>query len=102
MPTSRKFCWITEFPLFEETDDGKLVAAHHPFTSPVPGDLERLESEPASVRARAYDLVLNGNEVAGGSIRIHRPDVQSRVFAALGLSPEDARAKFGLPKPLTH
>jgi aspartyl-tRNA synthetase len=90
-----KFCWITEFPLFEETDDGKLVAAHHPFTSPMPGDLERLESEPASVRARAYDLVLNGNEVAGGSIRIHRPDVQSRVFAALGLSAEDARAKFG-------
>jgi aspartyl-tRNA synthetase len=90
-----KFCWITEFPLFDETDDGKLVAAHHPFTSPVPEDLTRLESAPASVRARAYDLVLNGNEIAGGSIRIHSPDVQARVFAAMGLSTEDARAKFG-------
>jgi aspartyl-tRNA synthetase len=90
-----KFCWITEFPLFDETDDGKLVAAHHPFTSPVPEDLPRLESDPASVRARAYDLVLNGNEVAGGSIRIHDPGVQSRVFTAMGLTPEDTRAKFG-------
>ena len=90
-----KFCWITEFPLFEEGQDGTLAAAHHPFTSPLPDDLPRLESEPGSVRARAYDLVLNGNEVAGGSIRIHRPDVQARVFQAIGLSPEDARAKFG-------
>jgi aspartyl-tRNA synthetase len=90
-----KFCWITEFPLFEATDEGKLVAAHHPFTSPVPEDLERLESAPGTVRARAYDLVLNGNEIAGGSIRIHRGDVQARVFRALGLSDEDARAKFG-------
>jgi aspartyl-tRNA synthetase len=90
-----KFCWITEFPLFDETDDGKLVAAHHPFTSPVPEDLPRLETDPASVRARAYDLVLNGNEVAGGSIRIHSADVQSRVFTAMGLTLEDARAKFG-------
>jgi aspartyl-tRNA synthetase len=89
-----KFCWITEFPLFEESD-GKLAAAHHPFTSPLPDDLPRLESDPASVRARAYDLVLNGNEVAGGSIRIHRPDVQARVFESIGLSSEDARAKFG-------
>ncbi len=90
-----KFCWITEFPLFDATDDGKLVAAHHPFTSPMAEDLERLESDPASVRARAYDLVLNGNEIAGGSIRIHQGDVQARVFRALGLSDEDARAKFG-------
>jgi aspartyl-tRNA synthetase len=90
-----RFCWITEFPLFETTDDGHLVAAHHPFTSPVSGDLDRLESDPASVRARAYDLVLNGNEIAGGSIRIHRSDLQARVFRALGLSDEDARAKFG-------
>ncbi len=90
-----KFCWITEFPLFDETDDGKLVAAHHPFTSPMPEDLERLETAPATVRARAYDLVLNGNEIAGGSIRIHRADVQSRVFRAIGLTDEDARAKFG-------
>jgi len=90
-----KFCWITEFPLLERTDDGKLAAAHHPFTSPVVEDLDRLESDPASVRARAYDLVLNGNEIAGGSIRIHRGDVQSRVFRAIGLSDEDAQNKFG-------
>jgi len=90
-----RFCWITEFPLFEQGDDGRLAAAHHPFTSPAPEDLERLESNPASVRARAYDLVLNGNEIAGGSIRIHRSDVQARVFRALGLSDEDAQAKFG-------
>jgi aspartyl-tRNA synthetase len=89
-----KFCWITEFPLFEESD-GKLAAAHHPFTSPLPEDLPRLESDPASVRARAYDLVLNGNEIAGGSIRIHSAEVQSRVFSAIGLSLDDARAKFG-------
>jgi aspartyl-tRNA synthetase len=90
-----KFAWITDFPLFEEAEGGHLVAAHHPFTSPDPADLDRLEADPASVRARAYDLVLNGNEIAGGSIRIHRSDVQARVFRALGLSEEDARAKFG-------
>ena len=90
-----KFGWITEFPLFERADDGKLVASHHPFTSPMEEDLDRLESDPASVRARAYDLVLNGNEIAGGSIRIHRGDVQSRVFRAIGLTDEDAHTKFG-------
>lgn len=90
-----RFCWVTDFPLFEMGDDGHLAAAHHPFTSPNPEDLERLESDPASVRARAYDLTLNGNEIAGGSIRIHRSDVQARVFRALGLSDEDAKAKFG-------
>jgi len=90
-----RFCWITDFPLFETSEEGHLVAAHHPFTSPHAEDLARLESDPASVRARAYDLVLNGNEIAGGSIRIHRSDVQARVFRALGLSDEDARAKFG-------
>jgi aspartyl-tRNA synthetase len=90
-----RFAWITDFPLFEESEGGHMVAAHHPFTSPVPEDLERLETDPASVRARAYDLVLNGNEIAGGSIRIHRPDLQARVFRALGLSEDDAKAKFG-------
>jgi aspartyl-tRNA synthetase len=90
-----RFCWITEFPLFDQGDDGHLVAAHHPFTSPLPEDLPRLETDPASVRARAYDLVLNGNEIAGGSIRIHRPDVQARVFESMGLTPEDTRSKFG-------
>jgi aspartyl-tRNA synthetase len=90
-----KFAWVTEFPLLERGDDGKLVASHHPFTSPMAEDLDKLESAPSEVRARAYDLVLNGNEIAGGSIRIHRADVQSRVFKAIGLSDEDARAKFG-------
>jgi aspartyl-tRNA synthetase len=90
-----RFCWITDFPLFEANEEGQLVSAHHPFTSPHADDVERLESDPASVRARAYDLVLNGNEIAGGSIRIHRSDLQARVFRALGLSDEDARAKFG-------
>jgi aspartyl-tRNA synthetase len=90
-----RFCWITDFPLFEANEEGHLVAAHHPFTSPNPADLERLESDPGSVRARAYDLVLNGNEIAGGSIRIHRSDVQARVFRALGLSDQEAQVKFG-------
>jgi aspartyl-tRNA synthetase len=90
-----RFCWITDFPMFEATDEGRLVAAHHPFTSPHRDDIERLESDPGSVRARAYDLVLNGNEIAGGSIRIHQSDLQARVFRALGLSDDDARAKFG-------
>jgi aspartyl-tRNA synthetase len=90
-----RFCWITDFPLFDANEEGRLVAAHHPFTSPHPDDLARLESDPGSVRARAYDLVLNGNEIAGGSIRIHRSDLQARVFRALGLSDEDANAKFG-------
>jgi aspartyl-tRNA synthetase len=90
-----KFCWVTEFPLLERTDEGKLAASHHPFTSPMAEDLDKLESDPASVRARAYDLVLNGNEIAGGSIRIHQSDVQSRVFRALGFTDEDARTKFG-------
>jgi aspartyl-tRNA synthetase len=90
-----RFLWVTEFPLFETADDGHLVAAHHPFTSPYLDDIDKLESDPGAVRARAYDLVLNGNEIAGGSIRIHRSDLQARVFRALGLSDEDARAKFG-------
>jgi aspartyl-tRNA synthetase len=90
-----RFCWVTDFPLFEVSDEGHLVASHHPFTAPNSEDLERLESDPASVRARAYDLTLNGNEIAGGSIRIHQSDLQARVFRALGLSDEDAKAKFG-------
>jgi aspartyl-tRNA synthetase len=94
-PGQWKFLWVTDFPLFEKAEDGSLVAAHHPFTSPRPEDLALLETDPARVRARAYDLVLNGNEIAGGSIRIHQRDVQARVFSAIGLSEEEARAKFG-------
>jgi len=90
------FCWVTEFPLFEyDVDEKRHVAIHHPFTSPRPEDLARLESEPLSVRARAYDLVLNGIELGGGSIRIHRPDVQDRVFRMLGIGEEEAQLKFG-------
>ena len=90
-----RFMWLTDPPLFEQSDDGKWVASHHPFTAPREEDEQYLLSEPGRVLARAYDLVLNGNELAGGSIRIHRPDLQARVFQALGISDEDARAKFG-------
>jgi aspartyl-tRNA synthetase len=90
-----KFLWVTDFPLFDRTDAGEWVAAHHPFTSPKPDDLEHIGRDNGRVRARAYDLVLNGNEVAGGSIRIHQREVQQRVFEALGLSVEALRDKFG-------
>jgi len=90
------FTWITEFPMFEWDDkEERPVAMHHPFTSPVPDDLDRLEDKPLEVRARAYDVVLNGVELGGGSIRIHGKETQKRVFAALGLDDETARSKFG-------
>jgi aspartyl-tRNA synthetase len=89
------FCWVTDFPLLEyDLETKRYVAMHHPFTSPKPEDMDRLETEPASVRARAYDLVLNGVELGGGSIRIHRTDVQARMFKILGVSDEEAREKF--------
>lgn len=88
--------WITEFPLFEYDDKtDTYAAAHHPFTSPRAEDVERLTTDPGACRARAYDLVLNGNEVAGGSVRIHDPHVQSKVFEALGISDDEKREKFG-------
>src|SRR5581483_5644293 len=75
---AKRFLWVTDFPMFEYDEDGKrYVAMHHPFTSPTEDSLERLESDPGSVKAKAYDLVLNGTEIGGGSIRIHRQDVQS-------------------------
>jgi len=90
------FLWVVEFPMFErDPATGTLGAAHHPFTSPKLEDLDKLESDPASVRSRAYDVILNGNEIGGGSIRIHRRDVQQKVFSALGISPEQAEYKFG-------
>jgi len=90
------FVWITDFPMFErDPESGRLVAMHHPFTSPRPDDLELLETDPLAVRARAYDVVVNGQEVGGGSIRIHDSEVQSRVFSALGIGQDEARAKFG-------
>ena len=91
-----KVLWVTEFPLFEYDDRSKnYVAAHHPFTSPRPEDVDKLTSDPGSCRARAYDLVLNGNEIAGGSVRIHDPEVQAKVFQALAITPEQQKAKFG-------
>jgi aspartyl-tRNA synthetase len=91
-----QFMWLTDPPLFEVDDETKEVAAsHHPFTSPRTADEDKLESAPGEVLARAYDLVLNGVEVGGGSIRIHRSDLQARVFKTLGISDEDAKAKFG-------
>jgi len=90
------FLWVTGFPLLEwHEEDARWYAMHHPFTSPREEDLQFLESDPGRVKARAYDVVLNGMELGGGSIRIHRPEVQSRLFTALGIGPEEARAKFG-------
>jgi aspartyl-tRNA synthetase len=91
-----RFLWVTNFPMFEYDDGEKRwMAAHHPFTSPHDEDMDKLESDPAMVRARAYDVVLNGTELGSGSIRIHRQDVQSRIFHALGMTEEEARSRFG-------
>jgi aspartyl-tRNA synthetase len=95
-PSVFAFMWITEFPMFEYSDrEKRYMATHHPFTSPMEEDVALLETDPARVRARAYDLVLNGSEIGGGSIRIHKQDVQALVFNALGLTDEEARTKFG-------
>ena len=91
-----KFLWVTDFPMFEWDEEGqRWAAAHHPFTSPHERDMEKLESDPASVRALAYDVVLNGTELGSGSIRIHRQDIQRKIFHALGMTEEEARARFG-------
>jgi aspartyl-tRNA synthetase len=95
-PRQFNFLWVTNFPLLEQDPGtGRWLARHHPFTSPRPEHMERLESDPGSVKAAAYDMVLNGNEVAGGSVRIHDPEIQSRLFRRIGLSEKDAQAKFG-------
>ncbi len=91
-----KFVWITDFPLLEwDEEEKRHVAVHHPFTAPVEEDIPLLETEPGKVRAQAYDLVLNGSEVGGGSIRIHDQSVQSKMFELLGIGEEEARDKFG-------
>jgi aspartyl-tRNA synthetase len=88
--------WVTEFPLLEWSEEEKrFVSVHHPFTSPHPEDVSKLEDDPGTVRARAYDLVLNGTEIAGGSIRIHDSALQQRVFNLLGIKSEEAHRKFG-------
>ncbi len=90
------FCWITDFPLMEWNEqDKRWFSMHHPFTMPHYDDWDKLESDPGAVRSLAYDLALNGEEVGGGSIRIHRPDLQSKIFTALGIGEEEAREKFG-------
>ncbi len=99
-----KFVWITDFPLLEYSpDDARYYAIHHPFTSPRNEDIPQLETDPGGVKARAYDLVLNGNELGGGSIRIHDMELQSRIFELLGIGAEEAEMKFGfLLKALRH
>jgi aspartyl-tRNA synthetase len=88
--------WVVDFPMFEYDDESKTWAArHHPFTAPKDGHEDKFASDPAHALAKAYDVVMNGWEIGGGSVRIHRPEVQARVFAALGISAEDQRQKFG-------
>ncbi len=94
-PDAMAFCWVTEFPLLEFSQQEQTwVSKHHPFTSPRPEDLDKLETDPGAVLARAYDIVLNGVELGGGSIRIHSPEVQARIFKRLGISDEEAKEKF--------
>jgi len=90
------FVWVTEFPMFEyDETEKRYQALHHPFTAPFEADYDLLEQDPPAVRSRAYDLVLNGFEIGGGSIRIHDMELQSRVFKALGMEPDTYRNKFG-------
>jgi len=91
-----RYLWVVDFPMFDGVDDeGHPIAAHHPFTMPHSDDLDRLESDPASVRSQAYDLVLNGWELGSGSVRVHRADIQSRIFTVLGISDDEAASRFG-------
>ncbi len=94
--TDYRFLWVTNFPMFEyDEGERRWMAAHHPFTSPHEDDMDKLESDPAMVRALAYDVVLNGTELGSGSIRIHRQDIQNRIFHALGMTEEEAKSRFG-------
>jgi aspartyl-tRNA synthetase len=91
-----EFLWVHSAPMFEwDEETARYYSVHHPFTAPYAAELDKMESDPANVRSQSYDFVLNGVEMGGGSIRIHSPEVQARVFKALGISDEDARAKFG-------
>ena len=95
-PKNFQFLWVVDFPMFEwDPEDNRWNAAHHPFTSVHDEDIDKLTADPARCRAKSYDLVLNGTELGSGSIRIHRRDVQAKVFSALGFTDEDARARFG-------
>ena len=91
-----KFLWITEFPLLEWSEEqNRFTAMHHPFTMPMDEDLQYIDSDPGRVRAKAYDITLNGNEIGGGSVRIFNPEVQSKMFEVLGFTPEQAQEQFG-------
>lgn len=91
-----KFLWVTEFPLLEYSEEqGRFVAMHHPFTMPMDEDWHLIDSDPGAVRAKAYDIVLNGTELGGGSVRIHQSDIQSKMFEVLGFTPEKAQEQFG-------
>ncbi len=94
-PSAWAFTWVVDAPMFEDDGSGGWTAVHHPFTAPLPEWADKFESEPAGALADAYDLVCNGTEIGGGSIRIHRPDMQQRVFDVIGLSREEARSQFG-------
>ena len=95
-PDEYAFTWVVDFPLLEwDPEERRYVSMHHPFTSPIDQDLARLETDPGKVRAKAYDLVLNGTEIGGGSIRIHDAALQSRIFSLLNLTPEEAKNRFG-------
>ena len=95
-PETFEFLWVTEFPLLEyHEEDGRWYSMHHPFTAPADEDIEKLEHDPGAVRAKAYDLVLNGSEIGGGSIRIHDAALQSRMFKRLGITDEEAKERFG-------
>jgi aspartyl-tRNA synthetase len=95
-PARHHMLWVHEFPLFEHSDEeGRLVACHHPFTSPMPDDVPLLEARPGDARALAYDLVLDGNEIGGGSVRIHRGDIQEQVFRVLGMDQKESEHRFG-------
>ena len=95
-PDQYNFLWVTEFPLLEWSDEeNRFMAMHHPFTMPMEEDWDKIDSDPGSVRAKAYDIVLNGTELGGGSVRIHQDDIQEKMFEVLGFTKERAHEQFG-------
>ena len=95
-PNQYNFLWVTEFPLLEWSDEeNRYMAMHHPFTMPMEEDWDKIDSEPGAVRAKAYDIVLNGTELGGGSVRIHQDDIQEKMFEVLGFTKERAWDQFG-------
>jgi len=102
-PEELRFCWVVNAPMFEKTPEGALTYCHHPFTAAVEEDWDLVESNPLAARSRAYDLVLNGVEVATGSIRIHDSRLQQKVFNVIGINPDEAKHRFGfLLEALTY